>query len=200
MSTLIADLKIALAGDSLSGLDASEACMRLPHMDVEALWRTYVDTKATLARFFRDSERAHAAGRLAVLEEEARRRDVGLPAEFDVDNFLKPPLDSFVAKWADARLEIERMRHRVGLIRHELESRFCRGELSAAVASQMEKIRAAARAAVNLEQKECKSCGHVTVVGDQFELRKKALSMLQQLRKETGFTIHASLVDLADQP
>jgi len=173
--------------------------VRLPHMDVEALWGTYVDTKATLARFDRDSERAHAAGQRAVAEEEERRRDVGA-GSFNADEFLKPHLDRFVAKWANERPEIERMRHRVNVILFELQGRFSRGERPAAVEAQMEKIRAAAREAMHPEQKECKSCGHVTVVGDQSELRKKARSMLEQLRKETGFTIHASLVDLADQP
>ncbi len=144
--------------------------------------------------------RPSARSRLAVAEEEERRRDAGVPNSFNVDDFLKPALDSFVAKWADQRPEIERMRHRVHAIRQELEGRFVRGEMSAAVTAQMEKVRAAAREAVHLEQKECKSCGHVTLVGDQWELRKKALSMLQQLRKETGFAIHASLVDLVDQP
>jgi len=185
--------------DSLSGLSAAEACVRLPHMSTEALWATYMDTKATLARFDRDSECAHAAGQRAVAEEEERRRDVGA-GSFNADEFLKPALDRFVAKWAAERPEIERMRHRVGPIRHELEGRFVRGEMPAAVAAQMERIRAAAREAMHPEQKECETCGHVTVIGDQFGLRKKALSMLEQLRKETGFTIHASLVDLADQP
>lgn len=201
-STLISDLRVALAPRDLKGLDAGESVRVLSRMDdVEELWTVCQDHRRELDQFAAEGAAAHREGQAALAREEWRRYENGEVGRgsLDSEQFLMPPLKRYLDKWESRRPELERMRRRLHVIEAELQARFDRGVMPAAVATLYEALKAAARGAVRPERKTCKSCGTVTTLGDPFESKRKAEALREQIRKETPIAVRASLADLANE-
>jgi hypothetical protein len=175
MRNLISDLRVAVAGVTLNGLDSEEARRVVETMDSDALVTARDAMREKLRAYQEENEASHREGRAALEAEGRRRADQGITEPIKMEDFLNPPLDRYADKWRPLRAEMSRYPFRLYLIELELRRRFHRGDVPEALATDVKALRRAERESKAAAERHAKTRESAAVV--------KALEDLQAARE-----------------
>lgn len=187
MRNLISDLRVAVAGVTLNGLDSEEARRVVETMDSDALVTARDAMREKLRACQEENEASHREGRAALEAEGRRRADQGISEPIKMEDFLNPPLDRYADKWRPLRAEMSRYPYRMYLIELELRRRFHRGDVPEALAADVKALRRAereAKAAAERHAKTRESAAVVKALGDLQAAREAAEEAARSLAAE----------------